>query len=50
MGSTPFISNFAVDQRGRGLTDAAWPADLAPSRPTLKALVERKIIVRRKRA
>ena len=32
------------------MTDEAWPADLAPTKPTLKALVERGIIVRRGRA
>ena len=35
---------------GPGMTDEAWPADLAPTKPTLKALVERGIIVRRGRA
>ena len=33
-----------------GVQDADWPADLKPSRPTLHALEERKIISRRKRA
>ena len=33
-----------------GVSDADWPADLTPSRPTLRALEERKIITRRKRA
>ncbi len=37
-------------RRARGMADDAWPADLAPTRPTLKALVERRIIVRRRRA
>jgi len=37
--------------RGKaGVQDADWPADLKPSRPTLRALEERKIITRRKRA
>jgi hypothetical protein len=36
--------------KGRGVADGQWPDDLAPPRPTLTALVERGIIVRRKRA
>src|SRR5215813_7986081 len=36
--------------KGRGMADAVWPADLKPSKLTLKALVERGIIVRRRRA
>jgi hypothetical protein len=32
-----------------GMADGAWSADLAPSKPTLKALVERGLIVRRRR-
>jgi hypothetical protein len=36
--------------KGHGVADDAWPADLRPSKPTLKALVERGIIVRRTRA
>ena len=36
--------------KGRGVADGQWPADLAPTRPTLRALVERGLIVRRKRA
>jgi hypothetical protein len=34
----------------QGIADDAWPADLAPSRPTLRALEERRILVRRDRA
>jgi hypothetical protein len=34
----------------KGMQDAAWPADLAPSKPTLQAMSERKLIVRRQRA
>src|SRR5262245_21253279 len=33
-----------------GMADDAWPAELAPTQPTLKALAERGIIVRRCRA
>lgn len=33
-----------------GVRDTDWPADLAPSKPTLAALVGRGLIVRRKRA
>jgi hypothetical protein len=33
--------------KGAGMTDEAWPADLQPTKPTLKALVERQIGVRR---
>src|SRR5262245_46515410 len=36
--------------KGRGVGDEQWPADLAPRRPTLRALVERDLIVRCKRA
>jgi hypothetical protein len=36
--------------KGRGVGDGEWPDDLAPTRPTLTALTERGIIVRRKRA
>ncbi len=36
--------------KGVGMADEAWPADLRPSRPTLKAMTERGLIVRRKRA
>jgi hypothetical protein len=36
--------------KGAGMADAAWPTDLCPSKPTLKALVERDSIVRRWRA
>ncbi|HLY30274.1 MAG TPA: hypothetical protein VKQ36_04555, partial [Ktedonobacterales bacterium] len=32
-----------------GVQDTDWPADLKPSRPTLRALEERKILTRRKR-
>jgi hypothetical protein len=37
-------------KKGHGMANDAWPVDLRPSRPTLKALVERGLIVRRKRA
>jgi len=33
-----------------GMRDGAWPADLAPSKPTLTAMAERGLIVRRGRA
>jgi hypothetical protein len=33
-----------------GMHDGDWPADLAPSRPTLHAMAECKLIVRRQRA
>jgi|GEM_PF-906008 len=33
-----------------GMRDDTWPADLAPSKPTLQAMVQRKLIVRRRRA
>jgi hypothetical protein len=33
-----------------GLRDTDWPADLAPSKPILQAMVERGLIVRRARA
>jgi hypothetical protein len=33
-----------------GMHDSGWPADLAPSKPTLAAMVERGLIVRRRRA
>jgi hypothetical protein len=36
--------------KGRGVADGQWPTDLAPPRPTLRALVDRGLIVRRKRA
>ena len=36
--------------KGTGMADEAWPTDLAPTKPTLTALVERRIIVRRRRA
>src|SRR5258708_5959174 len=36
--------------RGCGMADDAWSADMKPSQPTLKALTEREIIVRRQRA
>jgi hypothetical protein len=34
----------------QGMRDGDWPADLAPSGPTLQAMAERKLIVRRGRA
>jgi hypothetical protein len=34
----------------QGMRDDGWPADLAPSKPTLKAMAERGLIVRRWRA
>jgi hypothetical protein len=33
-----------------GMKDTAWPADLAPSKPTLQAMADRRLIVRRRRA
>jgi hypothetical protein len=33
-----------------GMHDSEWPADLAPLRPTLQAMAERSLIVRRRRA
>jgi hypothetical protein len=36
--------------KGPGMADEAWPADLAPTKSTLNALIERSIIVRRGRA
>jgi len=33
-----------------GMRDGAWPADLAPSKPTLAAMAERGLTVRRRRA
>src|SRR5262249_37259253 len=33
-----------------GMRDGGWPADLAPSRPTLQVMAERGLIVRRRRA
>jgi hypothetical protein len=36
--------------KGRGVANGQWPDDLVPTRPTLRALVKRGIIVRRKRA
>jgi hypothetical protein len=36
--------------KGPGVADGDWPADLAPSKPTFKALVERGLLVRRGRA
>src|SRR5262249_19936223 len=36
--------------KGFGVADKQCPPDLAPTRPTLRALVERGLIVRRKRA
>ncbi len=36
--------------KGTGMADDAWPVDLAPSKPTLKAMVHRGLIVRRKQA
>ncbi len=33
-----------------GVRDTDWPADLAPSKPTLAAMAERGLIVRRRRA
>jgi hypothetical protein len=33
-----------------GMRDGGWPADLAPSKPTLHAVAERSLIVRRRRA
>jgi hypothetical protein len=33
-----------------GMQDAAWPADLAPSKPTLQIMADRGLIVRRRRA
>jgi hypothetical protein len=32
------------------MTDTDWPADLAPSKPTLQSMAERRLIVRRRRA
>jgi hypothetical protein len=32
-----------------GMRDGNWPEDLAPSKPTLQAMVDRKLIVRRRR-
>jgi hypothetical protein len=31
-----------------GMSDSEWPADLAPSKPTLQAMVDRGLIVRRR--
>ena len=36
--------------KGRGVADGQWAPDLAPARPTLRALAERGLIARRKRA
>src|SRR5262245_20925179 len=36
--------------KGSGVADGVWPDDLAPTRPTLRALVEWGLIVRRRRA
>ncbi len=36
--------------KGTGMADEAWPTDLAPTKSALTALVERQIIVRRRRA
>src|SRR5262245_33622224 len=36
--------------KGSGVADGGWPPELAPTRSTLRALVERGLIVRRKRA
>ncbi len=33
-----------------GMRDGSWPADLAPSKPTLQAMADRRLIVRRRRA
>jgi hypothetical protein len=33
-----------------GMRDGNWPTDLAPSKPTLQAMAERELIVRRRRA
>jgi hypothetical protein len=33
-----------------GMRDVSWPADLAPAKPTLTAMAERGLIVRRQRA
>jgi hypothetical protein len=33
-----------------GMRDSDWPADLAPSKPTLQAMADRNLIVRRRRA
>jgi hypothetical protein len=33
-----------------GMRDGDWPADLAPSRPTLSAMTDRALVVRRRRA
>jgi hypothetical protein len=33
-----------------GMRDGAWPADLAPAKPTLQAMADRGLIVRRRRA
>jgi hypothetical protein len=33
-----------------GMRDSDWPADLAPSKPTLQAMADRRLIVRRRRA
>jgi hypothetical protein len=38
------------DAGPHGIADDAWRADLAPSRPTLRALEERRVLVRRDRA
>ncbi|HEV8193204.1 MAG TPA: hypothetical protein VGP82_17210, partial [Ktedonobacterales bacterium] len=38
------------ERRPRGMGDSDWPADLVPTRITLRALEERRLIVRRARA
>jgi hypothetical protein len=41
----------AISLTGKdGMRDTDWPADLAPSRPTLQAMADRGLIVRRRRA
>ena len=41
----------AISLRGvDGMQDSDWPTDLAPSKPTLQAMAERRLIVRRRRA
>jgi hypothetical protein len=41
----------AISQTGAdGMGDGRWPEDLAPSKPTLQAMADRKLIIRRRRA
>jgi hypothetical protein len=41
----------AISLTGKdGMCDGKWPADLAPSKPTLQAMAERGLIARRQRA